>query len=283
MNDLPRPVWRSRAWGAALIVLVVLVVLVAAVGVDGPRTAGLVAAATALAASAVVVWAMRRTRRQRREFEVSLTAWAAERATQEERLRIARELHDLASHGLGVITVRAAAAQTAGVADAERMQALSDIEEAGRSATAELRRMLSVLRSPEPASRRPTPDLGALVPLIAEAERSDLSVRLDRGELGDVPAGVQAAAVAIIGEALANSIRHAGPTATDVRLRRRGDAVEVEVEDAGSAPGWQAHPGAGHGVIGMRERAASLGGSVSVGATETGFLVTAVLPCGDAG
>lgn len=287
MDLRARPAWRSRVWLAAFGVLAAMVLVLATLGLDDPASAAVVLVSSAVAAAAVIGWALGRTRRQRRAYEESLTAWAAERATQRERLRIARELHDLASHGLGLITVRAAAARSVGgpAAEAERASALADIEDAGRAATAELRRMLTVLRSPAPAGGpgdpdplRPTVMLTDLPAIVANAHRSVPEIAVEVGNLGDVPGGLQSAVGAIVGEALANVARHAGPAPTRLRVVRDGEQLLVEVVNDGPVPGWVPHPGAGHGLLGMRERATVLGGSLTAGPAGSGFLVRARLP-----
>lgn len=286
MDLRARPAWHSRVWLAAFGVLAAMVLALATLGLDNPASAAVVLVSSAVAAAAVIGWALGRTRRQRRAYEESLTAWAAERATQQERLRIARELHDLASHGLGLITVRAAAARgvSGPAAEAERASALADIEDAGRAATAELRRMLTVLRSPvsagpgDPAPLRPTVMLTDLPAIVANAHRSVPEIAYEIGDLGEVPGGLQSAVGAIVGEALANVARHAGPTPTRLRVFRDGEQLLVEVVDDGPVPGWVPHPGAGHGLLGMRERATVLGGSLTAGPAGSGFLVRARLP-----
>ncbi|CAL9470791.1 hypothetical protein SUDANB121_02846 [Nocardiopsis dassonvillei] len=282
-----RPVPRSRTWATAAALLALLTALLATTGAE-PRALALTGAAViAGAAAGVVVWALLRSRRQRRAYEDELTAWAAERAAQAERLRIARDLHDLASHGLGLITVRAAAARTASGpgGEAERSRALADIERAGREATAELRRMLTVLRAPgeqvEPARLRPADTLRDLPAIARSARVGGVAAALDLGEVGDVSAGAQLTVCAIVREGLANTARHAGPVTARVTVRHDGGAVAVEVEDDGPAPGWRPHPGAGRGITGLRERVALLGGTLSAGRHGSGFRLAAAVPDGE--
>src|SRR5690606_11384579 len=147
VDPTARPVLRSRAWVVAAVVLTLVVLTLAGAGGKQPvPTSAAVVAATATALGAVASAAVP-TGRERRAHEAALTAWAAERAAHGERLRIARDLHAVASRGLGTSSVRAGAARTAtGPGSAqEHARALADIEQAGRAATAELRRMLSVL------------------------------------------------------------------------------------------------------------------------------------------
>lgn len=282
MESADRPIWNSGVWPAALGVLVLLLVPLLLAGAEGP-SARILPALIVTIAVLVTAWALRRTRVERRAYENRLTAWAEERATQAERLRIARELHDLASHGLGLITVRAAAAR--GVPDDdERRRALDDIERASREATAELRRMLAVLRSEEAdaAPLRPADTLADLPAIIAAAETSGLRVRLDCADSGDVSAGTQLVVCAIVREGLTNIVRHAGPTTARVSVRRTGEHLEVRVDDDGPMAGWVPLPGAGHGLAGLLERTTALGGTLHAGPTEQGYRLVARLPDSEA-
>ena len=238
--------------------------MLATVGVDRPVAVVTSVLLSGVIAFVVLIWALARSGQQRRAYEEDLTAWAAERAAQTERLRIARDLHDLASHGLGLITVRAAAARTLDgpAGDAERSRALADIERTGRAATTELRRMLGVLRTPgsEAVPLRPAETLADLHEIVEAARVGGVIAALTVEDLGDVSAGAQLTVCAVVREALANTARHAGPVAARVAVRREGGAVVVTVEDDGPAPGWQPHPGAGQGLTGLRERVATLGG-----------------------
>lgn len=292
--------WRSTAWSVAWGVLAVLAALLLAVGFGDARVA---LAGAGVIVALVVAWALVTTRRERRRYEEALTGWAAERAAQAERLRVATDLHDLVSHGLGTITLRASAARrvTGPAGDRERAQALADVERTSRQATTELRHVLGVLRAPGPAPLRPAESLADL-PAVVEAVRgSGVRPVLHVEDLGEVPAGVQLTVCAVVREALANTARHAGPTTARVDLRRDGSVVVVEVRDDGPVPGWVAVPGAGHGLLGLRERVAAVDGTVDVGswsedrvpdvgprvggeapAARGGFRVTARLPVGEA-
>ncbi|WP_344149187.1 sensor histidine kinase [Kribbella yunnanensis] len=312
MEASDRPVLRSRAWPIALAVLGFLVLVLAGVGASPQAAAIAVTLVLVSCAAAVVVWALLSTRRRRRQYEEELTAWAAERAIQAERLRIARDLHDLASHGLGLVTVRAAAARTltGPAGDAERIAALTDIEHTGRQATTELRRMLAVLRSPEDdTSLRPADTLADLPQIVQVARTSGVRVKLAVGEAGEgssevseigkvaevgdasggdqptvgdvgkVSGGVQLTVCAIVREALANTARHAGPTSAEVAVRREADAILITVTDDGPGPDWVPHPGAGAGLAGLRERVGALDGTLEAGPRRgPGYQVIARLP-----
>ncbi len=279
-----RPTWRSRAWLVAAGVLAVLVLTLTTVGFDSRVSVWMTVGVSAGVSIAVIAWALARTRSQRRRYEDELAAWAADRAAQAERLRIARDLHDLASHGLGLITVRAAAARAlAGPeGEAERSNALADIEDASRRTTTELRRMLAVLRTPGPAPLRPADTIDDLPAIVKAAADAGLTVVLDTEPLGELSPGAQLTVCAIVRGALNNTVRHAGPTDARVEARRHGNGVVVEVEDAGPRHGWHARPGAGHGLDGLRERVAALDGSLDAGLAGHGWLLTARIPDRDA-
>ncbi|AIY00417.1 signal transduction histidine kinase [Arthrobacter sp. PAMC 25486] len=274
-ND--RPLWRSRTGLVAAALLLVLGLFMLTIGIDSPAASAAVLAAAVIAGIAVIVWTQLRIRTERRLHEDAVATWAAERATQAERLRIAAELHDLVSHGLGLITVRAAAARSvqgpAGVL--ERSDALADIEHAGRETTTELRRMLNVLRDPGAAPLRPAETLADLPSIIQAAEDGGLVATLNMEKMGDVAPGVQLTICAVVREALNNSRRHAGPTRVVVEVRREGEMVVVVVQDGGPQGGWQPQPGAGHGLENLRERLALLGGTLHTSTTGQGFTLTA--------
>ena len=219
-----------------------------------------------------------RTRRGRR-------ADAAQRAIAEERARIARELHDVVAHNVSLIVVQAVAAED--VFDARpdvARDALRKIEASGRAALAELRRLLETVR-PDSAddANAPQPGLSRLDALAEAVEATGLTVEVHReGAPVDLPAGVDLSAYRIVQEALTNTLRHAGATRADVTVRYGADGVGVEVVDdgAGASVGLVDDRG-GHGIVGMRERAALLGGTIEVGAAPGGgFRVHAELPLG---
>ncbi|MEV4460172.1 histidine kinase [Microbispora sp. NPDC049633] len=230
-------------------------------------------------ALAVTVRAASSARRQRIAYEARLTAWAGERAAQAERLRIARELHDIVSHGLGLITVRASAACYPGAAD-DPSAALSDIERIGRQTTTELRRMLNVLRDSTAvaAPLRPADSLRDLPAIIEDARRAGPAVTLRLGEIDDISPGAQLAVCSVVREALTNTARHAGPTSATVSVRRDGDWIVTSVLDEGPVDGWTPHAGAGHGIEGLRERVTAIGGTFEARHAGNGFRVTARIP-----
>lgn len=206
---------------------------------------------------------------------------AARQAVTDERLRIARELHDVVAHHLTVIAVRAevaCAVASTNPQEAERTLAL--VGTAGRTALTEMRRMLGVLRSPgDGAELGSAPGLADL-PVLADGAgpRVELSVDPDP----PLPPGVELAVYRIVQEALTNVVRHAGSADCRVNLSRVGpEAVEIEVVNDAPPRLPSRRPGSGHGLIGMRERAAMCGGTLSAGPLPTGgFRVHARLRCG---
>ncbi|WP_285797425.1 histidine kinase [Micromonospora sp. NBRC 107095] len=275
MNAHPRPSGQSRAVPVVVAVTSVLVMAMCTVGARGPLAVVLPSLMVG-GAVATAVWAVRRSRTDRAAYESRLTAWAASEAVLAERLRIARDLHDIVSHGLGLITVRAAATRHL-PKPAEVEAALTDIEDASRHATAELRRMLTVLREPSAASRRaPVDNLDDLPGIVHGASLAGLRTRLTVEPLGSVSQGAQVAVCKTVREALSNAARYAGPTDVRVRVSRDGTYVVATVADAGpQGDGWLATPGAGHGLAGLRERIGSLGGTLSAEHVGQGFRVTA--------
>ncbi|GLZ80433.1 two-component sensor histidine kinase [Actinorhabdospora filicis] len=194
----------------------------------------------------------------------------------EERLRIARELHDVIGHNISLINVQAAAAlhrRESGQA----LDALAAIKDTSKETLRELRATLGVLRQvDEAAPVAPAPGVGDLRALVERTAATGLHVDLDLPGGPPLPAEVDLAAYRIVQESLTNVTRHSGATRVSVRVTRDEDAVRLEVADDGHGPG-EATPG--HGLRGMDERARALGGSFSAGAAEDGgFRVSAVLP-----
>nr|WP_258050300.1 histidine kinase [Streptomyces finlayi] len=213
----------------------------------------------------------------------------AARRVVEERLRIARDLHDLLAHSITVIGVQTSVASHILTVDPDRLdrkavaRSLDDIAGTCREARAELRTTLQVLRAGSPDGDGPLPDLAALPGLVRTAEaagaRVDLSVRTPPGRLAPATG---AAAYRIVQESLTNAVRHAGPgvrITVAVAPAPGSPALRVTVTDDGAGP--QEDAGApGFGIVGMRERARSTGGTLEAGPRPGGgFEVAAVLPC----
>ena len=207
----------------------------------------------------------------------------ADRAVDEERTRIARELHDVVAHRVSLMTVQAGAAKTVAGDDPQAaLQAMEAVEHAGREALEELRHLLGVLRpKADGGSLGPQPGLADVPRLVDQFGEAGLDVSLTMVDVpADLPARVDLSAYRIVQEALTNVLKHAGPGArTEVRLGIDNDAVSIEVTDDGHAV--TTLPGSGHGIMGMRERALLLGGSLTAGPrADGGFRVVARLPIG---
>jgi len=211
----------------------------------------------------------------------------AARRVNEERLRIARELHDVTAHSLSIIAVQSGAAAHVIDSDpAAARTALEAIRHTSKAALDELRAMLGVLRAPDEAGAPlgPTPGLGRIGELVAPLQAAGHAVTAEIDEdLGDVPAVVEFSAYRIIQESLTNVVRHAGSCEVRLVLRREGDTLAIAVDDDGC--GEPSAPVAyGHGIEGMRERVTALGGVFEVGPrAEGGFHVGARLPLGPKG
>jgi len=205
----------------------------------------------------------------------------ARRRVDEERLRIARDLHDLVAHSLVAINVQAGVAAHVQDPDPEtNRQAFRDIKQVSGEALADLRTTLGVLRGSDDAPVAPTPGLDQLADLAGVLRSSGVEVDLDLSAEARLGSGtVGATAYRIVQEALTNVMRHASPTRARVVVRRDGERLVLEVENDPSSSGRAPTPGTGHGLQGMRERAAVVGGSLAAGPTSRGgWLVSAELP-----
>jgi len=202
----------------------------------------------------------------------------AEQATAAERARIARELHDIVAHHLSVIVLQAAGARASGNPAGATLE---KIENSGRQALAETRRLLGVLRDPdEETGLDPQPGIGELDALAASVREAGLPVNLViNGDRAALPAAVDVSVYRIVQEALTNSLKHAGPARADVTIGCAQDTVTVEVTDNGIGDPAPPAPADGHGLAGMRERCAVFGGELAAGPRPGGgFAVRARLP-----
>ncbi len=223
----------------------------------------------------------------RRAYAASMAARAEEetrRRVDEERLRIARELHDVVAHTLATINVQAGVAAHL-LADRPAdpaTDALSAIRDSSKQALAELRSILSVLRQADESDPvNPTPGLDQLETLVGGARRAGLALSvLVVGTRRPIPAAVDLAAYRIVQESLTNVLKHAGADSAEVRIEYNVDALTIEVSDTGrGAMSTEGRASSGHGLVGMAERAASVGGTFAAGPRhEGGFAVTARLP-----
>jgi signal transduction histidine kinase len=209
----------------------------------------------------------------------------AERAVAEERVRIAQELHDVVAHNVSLIVVQSQALG-ATVGDPRVTEATNAIAGLGREAMAEMHRTLKLLRARDDrgARREPQPGLGDLDGLLERSRRAGVEVDLAvEGDPRPLPQSVDLSAFRIVQEALTNVFKHAGRAPTQVLVGYRPEALELTIRDSGDrAPGTPARGPGGHGLIGMRERAALFGGTLSAGpCDERGFEVHASLPYGD--
>jgi signal transduction histidine kinase len=284
------PVALVRAQPAVAAVLVAAAtVFTFLVDLSPPVAAG---AAVLLTLQQVAVRTARRARAEavrRDAADRTIRATLLEHAARGERARIARELHDVVAHHISMIAVQAEAARlTIPGLPPEGATRLVAIGDTARSALTEMRRLLGVLREDagdEPAedARRPQPGLSQLNELLDEARGLVASARLIvRGRVAPLDPGVELTAYRIVQEALTNARRHAAGAAVDVDLDYREDALHLRVRDNGPGPARGiGTPPAGHGLAGMRERAAMAGGTLTTGEGPVGgFLVEAVLPRG---
>ncbi|MFD7496237.1 sensor histidine kinase [Streptomyces sp. NPDC059832] len=200
-----------------------------------------------------------------------------------ERVRIARELHDIVAHHIALINAQAGVAvHLVDQRPEQILTALEDIRDTSRSALDELRVTVGLLRqSDDPvAPRDPMPGLAQVPALLASFERAGLAVSHSRcGDTEPLDPAVDLAAYRIVQESLTNVRKHAGADHARLCLHYHRERLTITVEDDGSAGPRRSHPGAGHGLIGMRERAATIGGRLHAGPRpEGGFTVTAELP-----
>ena len=266
------------AGGGALAVLLGVGALVA-VRDPGDLITPLTSGLLVLALAAVAIGTAGRTQRSARLATRARADAEEQRRAEEERLRIAREVHDVVAHSLAMINVQAGvAAHVADRRPEQAKQALLAIKEASRTALADLRATLNVLRSGE--GRAPTPGLHQLPDLIATASAAGLTVTSD-GDPGVVPAPVDVAAYRIVQESLTNVVRHAeGADTVRITFARTSGELAITIADNGHG----APPKPGNGLRGMAERAQALGGSATAGPADGGgFVVRARLPIDNAG
>lgn len=228
----------------------------------------------------LAAWQLGRAARQRRAFAVRAAEQLAQRAVTEERLRVARELHDVVTHSMGLIAVKAGVANhVLHVRPQETHDALQVIERTSRTALNDMRRMLGVLRAPEgeqqPASLGPVPGAAALVELVGQA-----GAQLTMRGVENLPDGVALAVHRIVQEALTNVAKHAAPESRcRVEVVANGRDVRIDITDDGGGRAPLTRKAGGHGLVGMRERVAMYGGTLTTGPRpQGGFAVHASLP-----
>jgi signal transduction histidine kinase len=224
-----------------------------------------------------------RSHRDRTREAARSQAETLRRQATEERLRIARELHDVVAHHMSLINLQAGAALHRTHDETHPShEALTVIKDASKQALVELRSILGVLRQVDgDAPRAPTPGLDHLAGLVARAESAGLRVHLDtNGSIDDLPRNVDLAAYRIVQEALTNVARHSNHPDAAVSIRRHDDTLTIDVLDEGTAPPpREPLPTGGNGIAGMKERATSVGGRLHVGPRPArGYAVHAHLP-----
>lgn len=238
-------------------------------------------------------WTIGQIVRDRRVWAGRAAEQAAERAVAEERLRIARELHDSVAHSMGVIAIKAAVAvHVAEKRPEELRDALEAIETTSKGALAEMRHLLAVLRTGESDETSP-PGMAALPALTRHVASAGVVVELALRDLERLPPALELPVFRIVQEALTNVVKHAAPTRCSVTIAAEDSRVQVEVCDEGPSPGAakqlrqgrlvpdeHGHGGSGgHGLVGMRERIAAYGGTLGAGPrSEGGFRVSALIP-----
>jgi signal transduction histidine kinase len=279
--------------GAAAVLIAASALAVAAVAPDARDPSGAWGSFT-LGALVAACWVLGYALRTRRDYVAELRDRAARleaaegeraaRAVVDERLRIARELHDVIGHSISLIVIQAEAAARSARSNPDAVPAfLSGISAASRQALAEMRGVLAVLRPdatvlPATGELSPQPGLEQVGELVASLRAGGLETRLE-AEPMRVPPGIALAVYRIVQESLTNVLKHAGDGAkAGVTIIRSGGTVRVSVHDDGTGPNGRA-PGTAHGIVGMRERVAAYGGTLRTGARPGGgFEVEASIP-----
>ena len=203
------------------------------------------------------------------------------RAVSEERLRIARELHDVVAHSMTVVALQAGSGRLAGRQDPEAAQRASKtIEKSSREALADMRRLVGVLREGEDSLKQPAPGLEDIDRLVEEISRAGVTVGVtSSGHLDRVPPGMALAAYRVAQEALTNVVRHAGVDQAEMTLEASDGALVLVVGNGPPTRPVEPIEGGGHGISGMVERASLYGGTLNAGSTDDGgYRVEAIFP-----
>ena len=279
-EDRPHRALTMSAAGVAVAGLVMLVVAGSAATAI-PDIGTLLVSAVDLTGA----WTIGRAVRERRRYAERASVERVARAVADERLRIARDLHDIVAHGLSLMVVKAATAHH--VLDTrpdDARDALGTIETTGRAALVEMRRLLDVLRSEGSGGDvelAPAPGVGQLRSLADRVAAAGVPVDLALDTPGELPDGISLAVYRIVQEAMTNVVRHAGQARCRVSVGTRDGSIEVEVADDGIRGSAIGHPAGdpGHGLIGMRERVRMLGGEFTAGPLPgRGYRVAARIP-----
>ncbi len=230
-------------------------------------------------ATSLVAWVIGDYMRSRRQFFIDMVArhkQERDQAAEEERLRIARELHDVVAHNVSVMAIQAGAARVSGNSSKE---ALQSIESTARDTLAELNRLLGVLRKqPDDAPLTPQPGLDQIEALMKTARDAGLEATLKvTSEKRPLPAAIDLSAYRIIQEAITNVLKHANASRVEVVVDYQPETLVLAISDNGS--GGKSTDATGHGLIGMRERVELFGGEMRTGSSSLGgFTVRAKLP-----
>jgi signal transduction histidine kinase len=271
-------VWTSTPRFMFGLVFVAVSNLAAAAGPSGTLKRSVPFAVVTLVVMVIVrrVIAERERRVQLAERERDLVA---REAVVEERARIARELHDAIAHNVSMMVLQAGAERRVVATNGPTHEVLQTIEQIGRNALTEMRRLVGMLRSDGEEPLAPQPRLAELETLVTQVNEAGLPVSLSiEGERRELPVGIELSAYRIIQEALTNALKHAEDAQAHVNVRYGRDSLEIEVSDEGGHPS-QADASGGHGLLGMRERVALYGGSIEAGRQSSGgFTVRVLLP-----
>jgi signal transduction histidine kinase len=266
---------RPFAVGVAVFALPTLVARALGVGPSGGVEFVVIALVVILLVRQGIRGRDRRAEMAEREREL-----AAREAVVEERARIARELHDVIAHNVSMMVVQAGAERRVlDSGNGSTREVLQTIEQIGRAALTEMRRLVGMLRSDGEDPLAPQPGLDAVATLVGQVREAGLPVELTvEGERRDLPAGIELSAYRIVQEALTNALKHAGDAHAEVSIRYGADSLELEILDDGRS-GANGRPGGGHGLVGMRERVALYGGRFDASRRPGGgFAVRAKLP-----
>ena len=267
---------RVRLWVGGIAIALIAAAIVLLILGNIPITRDLLPAG----ATSLIAWVIGDYMRSRRRFVADLDARnraEREQAAEDERLRIARELHDVVAHNVSAMAIQAGAARVAG---ADSKEALASIERSARDTLSELNKLLGVLRKSGDAPRTPQPTLNDADTLLKPAREAGLQTSLRvTGDRRELPAAVELSAYRIIQEAVTNVLKHANASRVEVTVDYGATVLNLTIADNGGGPPSASPNGSGHGLIGMRERVELFGGDLSTGSSSLGgFVVRATLP-----
>ncbi|MHB8611634.1 MAG: sensor histidine kinase [Candidatus Dormibacteraceae bacterium] len=269
---------RARLWVGALAVISIIIGVAITLTSFAPTLHS--RDYLAFAPQSLVAWVIGDYVRSRRQFFSELVSRhqaAREQAADEERLRIARELHDVVAHNVSVMAIQAGAARVSGSSSAE---ALQSIETTARDTLSELNRLLGVLRKQPDAPLAPQPGLDQVEALVKTAREAGLEAALKiTGDRRPLPAALDLSAFRILQEAITNVLKHANATRVELTIDYQPDSLVLAVSDNGGGATEKVGESAGHGLIGMRERVELFGGELGAGSSSLGgFTIRARLP-----